>query len=291
MSNAPHLLRVRAGVKFGAATMEDHMQLDGLFDAFDKVCLFFFFILTAALSLAQHAMGMCAEHCADKFGFTRAHQDEFALRSFARTTASANEGRFADEIIPIVLRDRAGDVTVSEDEGFRKLNASKVPTLRPAFKKDGSVTAANSSTINDGASSLVVASREFVDRVNAKPLARIVGFGDAAHAPIEFPTAPALAVPRALAMAGLSVKDIDYWEINEAFAVVVLANMKLLGLSVDRVNVNGGAVSMGHAIGSSGSRIIVTLLNVLKQRNARYGCATICNGGGGASAIVVENLQ
>ena len=273
MSNAPHLARVRSGIKFGAGQLEDHMQLDGLFDAFDK-----------------HAMGMCAEDTADKMEFSRRNQDRYALQSFERTRVATEEGLFKEEIAPITLKSRKGEVVVTEDEGFRKLNPEKVPLLKPAFKKDGSVTAANSSTINDGASALVLASQERADELGVRPLGRIVAFGDAAAAPIDFPTAPALAVPVALKRAGLKIEDIAFWEINEAFAVVVLANLKILGVSEEICNVNGGAVSLGHPIGSSGSRIIVSLLHVLQQRDAQYGCAAICNGGGGASAIIVENL-
>ncbi len=274
MTNAPHLMHVRAGIKFGSGELIDHMQHDGLFDAFDK-----------------HAMGMCAENTADKMGISRAEQDRYALQSYARTKLATESGLFKDEIAPITVRSKKGDTIVSEDEGFRKLAADRVTSLPPAFKKNGSVTAANSSTINDGASALVLASRARCEELGLKPLGRIIGMGDAAAAPIDFPTAPALAIPKALKMAGLTVKDIDFWEINEAFAVVVLANLKLLNVSESICNVNGGGVSMGHPIGSSGARIIVTLLNVLKQRKARYGCASICNGGGGASAVVIENYQ
>lgn len=293
MSNAPHLVYARAGIKFGAAEMLDHMQYDGLVDAFDK-----------------HAMGMCAENTASKMNFTREQQDAYALESFARTARAYEAGKFKNELEPVTVKSKKGDTVVDEDEGFRKVVPSKVATLPPAFKKGGSVTAANSSTINDGASALVLASAEYAQSIGAKPLARIIGIGDAAMAPIDFPLAPAASIPKALKMAGLSIKDIDYWEINEAFAVVVLANMKILGIShgkllfppccfvfwrshilLDRTNVNGGAVSMGHPIGSSGSRIIVSLINILQQNKARYGCASICNGGGGASAVVIENLQ
>lgn len=274
MSNAPHLVYARAGIKFGAAEMLDHMQHDGLFDPFDK-----------------HAMGMCGENTASKMGFTREQQDAYALESFARSTRATESGKFKNEVLPITIKSKKGDTIVVEDEGFRKVNASKLVTLPPAFKKGGTVTAGNASTINDGASALVLASDDFAKSIGAKPLARIIGLGDGGAAPIDFPTAPALAIPKALKMAGLSVKDIDFWEINEAFAVVVLANMKLLGIDHAKTNVNGGAVSLGHPIGSSGSRIIVTLINVLQQNNARYGCAAICNGGGEASAVIVENLQ
>jgi acetyl-CoA C-acetyltransferase len=232
------------------------------------------------------------------------------LNRFARTKEATESGRFTAEVAPITIKSKKGDTVVVEDEGFRKLVADKVASLPPAFVKvfifvvlwfvfmflfwfnqGGSVTAANSSTINDGASALVIASRVHVEHHNLRPLARIIGVGDAAAAPIDFPTAPALAIPKALRMAGISVKDVDFWEINEAFAVVVLANLKLLGVSESICNVNGGGVSLGHPIGSSGSRIIVSLLHVLQQRKARYGVAAICNGGGGASAIVIENLQ
>ncbi len=274
MSNAPHLLQVRGGVRFGPGELLDHMQHDGLVDAFDK-----------------HAMGFCAENTAEKMGFSRAEQDRFALQSYARTKEAVESGRFADEIVPVTVKSKKGDTVVAEDEGFRKLVVDRVATLPPAFKKNGTVTAANSSSINAGASALVLASRARCEELRLKPLARIVGFGDGAGAPIDYPTAPALAIPKALKMAGLVVKDIDFWEINEAFAVVVLANLKLLNISESICNVHGGAVALGHPIGSSGARIIVSLVNILKQKKARYGCAAICNGGGGASAVVIENLQ
>ena len=274
MSNAPHLVHVRAGVRFGSGELIDHMQHDGLVDAFDK-----------------HAMGVCAEVTAEKMGFTRAEQDRFALQSYARTKAAVESGRFNEEIVPVTVRSKKGDTVVSEDEGFRKVVPERVASLPPAFRKNGTVTAANASSINDGASALVLVSRARCEELRLKPLARIVGMGDAAGAPIDYPTAPALAIPKALAMAGLSAKDIDFWEINEAFAVVVLANLKLLNVSESICNVNGGAVALGHPIGSSGARIIVSLVNILKQNKARYGCAAICNGGGGASSVVIENLQ
>lgn len=275
MSNAPHLLYARAGIKFGAGELVDHMQYDGLFDAFDK-----------------HAMGMCAENTAEKFNISRKDQDSYAIQSWSRTVAAADKGRFKDEIAPVTLKTKKGDVVISEDEGIRRpIDPAKVAALASAFKKGGSVTAANSSTINDGASALVLASGSAAKRLNLKPLARIIGIGDAAAAPIDFPTAPALAIPRALKMAGLGVKDIHFWEVNEAFSVVVLANMKLLGVSESIMNVHGGGISLGHPIGSSGSRIIVSLLSVLKHNGGKYGCAAICNGGGGASAVVIENLQ
>jgi len=274
MSNSPHLVHARKGIKFGASQLVDHMQFDGLFDAFDK-----------------HAMGMCAEDTVGKMNFTREQQDDFAILSYERSAASTEEGKFKDEIAPITIKSRKGETTIDKDEEYTRVNFEKFRSLPPAFKKDGSVTAANSSTINDGASALLVGSAEASDRFGLTPLARIIGIGDAAGAPIDFPTAPALAIPKALDMAGLSVQDIDFWEINEAFSAVVLANAKVLNLSTDIINVNGGGVSMGHPIGSSGSRIIVTLVNVLKQQGARYGCAAICNGGGGASAVVIENLQ
>lgn len=274
MSNAPHLVWARAGVKFGATQMADHMQLDGLFDPFD-----------------QHAMGMCAENTAEKMQIGRSEQDRFAVLSIERAARAEEKGLFATELLPITIRSKKGDVVVNKDEGLRKADLAKMASLSSAFKKGGSVTAASSSTINDGASALIIASRQFAESIHQKPLARVIGIADAAGAPIDFPTAPALAIPKALKMAGLSVSDVDFWEINEAFAVVVLANMKMLGIAENKVNVNGGGISLGHPIGSSGSRILVTLTNVLKQNNARYGVAAICNGGGGASAVVIENLQ
>jgi len=275
MTNIPYYLpSARAGLRLGNSTVVDGLIHDGLWDIYNN----------------QH-MGNCGEVCAEKYNFSREDQDKFAIQSYERAAKAWEQGHFNDEVVPITITDKKGSTVVAKDEEFTNINLSKVPTLRPAFKKDGTVTAANASTLNDGASAMVVMSGKAARELGVKPLFRIRGMGDAAQDPVEFTTAPSLAVPRAIAHAGLTAKDVEYHEINEAFAVVALANMKLMGLDNDRVNVHGGAVALGHPIGSSGSRIIGTLYNVLKARDASIGCASICNGGGGASAIVIERLN
>ena len=272
MSLIPHYFHARSGKKFGPATMEDGMQKDGLVDAYDG-----------------QAMGVCADLCATEYEFSREDQDAFAIQSYQRSAQAWSEGRFADEVIAVEVPQRRGEpIVVDQDEEFSNVKMDKIPNLRPAFSKDGTVTAANASTINDGAGAVVLMSAEKAQELNLDPLATVVSYADAAQEPKWFTTAPAKALPKALAKAGLEQEQIDYFEFNEAFSVVGLANMKILGLSDDIVNVNGGAVSLGHPLGCSGVRILITLISVLKQRDARYGAAAICNGGGGASAMVLE---
>ena len=272
MSLIPHYLYARNGTKFGPATLEDGMQKDGLVDAYD-----------------QNAMGVCADACALEYKFSREDQDAYAIQSYKRSAMAWDAGKFDNEVVPVEVPQRRGaPVVVSKDEEYSNVFIDKIPALRPAFTKDGTVTAANASTINDGAGAVVLMSREKADALGLKVLATIKGYSDAAHEPEWFLTAPAKALPKALHKAGLELKDIDFFEFNEAFAVVGLANMKLLGLTDKNVNVNGGAVSLGHPLGCSGVRIIITLLNILEQNDAKLGAAAICNGGGGASAIIIE---
>ena len=272
MSMIPHYLHARTGTKFGPATLIDGMQKDGLVDAYD-----------------DNAMGVCADACATEYEFSREDQDAFAVQSYQRSAAAWEAGKFDNEVVPVEVPQRRGDaLIVSKDEEYTNVSLDKIPTLRPAFTKDGTATAANSSTINDGAGAVVLMSREKADALGLKPLAIIKGYADAAHEPKWFTTAPALALPKALEKAGIAIKDVDFFEFNEAFSIVGLANMKILGLDDSNVNVNGGAVSLGHPLGCSGVRIIITLINVLEQNNAKIGAAAICNGGGGASAIVIE---
>ncbi|WP_420322185.1 acetyl-CoA C-acyltransferase [Flagellimonas sp.] len=272
MSLIPHYVHMRTGHKFGPSTLIDGMQKDGLVDVYD-----------------QNAMGVCADACAVEHDFSREDQDAFAIQSYERSAAAWKAGKFADEVVPVEVPQRRGEpIIVSEDEEYKNVKMEKIPALRAAFTKDGTVTAANASTINDGAAAVVLMSEEKAKELNLTPLATIKGYADAAHEPKWFTTAPAKALPKALDRAGVSIDDIDFFEFNEAFAVVGLANMKLLGLNDSNVNVNGGAVSLGHPLGCSGARITITLLNVLQQNNAKLGAAAICNGGGGASAIVLE---
>ncbi len=272
MSQTPHYFDARNGTKFGNIGMLDGITKDGLLDVDNKV-----------------SMGNCAELCATKYQISREAQDEFAVASYQRATAAWQAGRFADEVVGVSVPQRKGDpITVVEDEEYKNVFLDKIPALRPAFEKEGTITAANASTLNDGASALILVSEEAVEKYGLKPIAKIVSYADAAQAPEWFTTAPSLAIPKALAKAGLTTSDIDYWELNQAFAVVGLANIQILGLDPAKVDVNGGAVALGHPLGNSGSRIIVTLLNVLKQNGAKLGGAGICNGGGGASAMVVE---
>lgn len=274
MSLIPHYVHMRNGQKFGPATLEDGMQRDGLVDVYD-----------------QHAMGVCADACATEYEFSREDQDQYAIQSYKRSAAAWKSGAFTNEVIPIQVPQRRGEpLTISEDEEYKNVNLDKIPALRPAFSKDGTVTAANASTINDGAAALVLMSADKAASLNLKPLAKIRSYADAAHEPMWFTTAPAKALPLALDKAGLSLDDIDFFEFNEAFSVVSLANNKILGLNESNVNVNGGAVSLGHPLGCSGARITVTLVHILQQRQAKLGAAAICNGGGGASALVIERL-
>ena len=272
MSLIPHYLYARNGTKFGPATLVDGMQKDGLVDAYD-----------------QNAMGVCADACATKYEFSREEQDAYAIQSYERSAEAWETGKFNNEVLPVEVPQRRGEpIIVVKDEEYTNVRMDKIPQLRPAFTKDGTVTAANASTINDGAGAMVLMSKEKADELGLKPLATIKSYADAAQEPEWFTTAPAKALPKALDKAGVSIDDIDFFEFNEAFSIVGLANMKILGLTDKNVNVNGGAVSLGHPLGCSGVRILITLLNVLEQNNAKIGAAAICNGGGGASAMIIE---
>jgi len=264
----------RWGNKYGDAKLIDGIAKDGLTDVYGNV-----------------PMGNCAELCAKDMKFTREEQDAFAIESYKRSAAAWSAGKFKEEVIPVTVKTKKGDVEFAEDEEYKSVNFEKIPTLKPVFQKDGTVTAANASTMNDGAAALVLMSREKAEALGLKPIAKIISYADAEQAPEWFTTSPSLAVPKAVEKAGLKMSDISYFELNEAFSVVGLANIKLMNLDPAKVNVNGGAVSIGHPLGASGARIVVTLINVLKQNKAKYGAAGICNGGGGASAIVIENLN
>ena len=272
MSLIPHYAHLRNGVKFGPATMVDGMQKDGLTDAYDG-----------------NAMGVCADLCATEYKITREEQDAFAIQSYERSAKAWEAGKFNNEVIPVEIPQRRGEpVIFAKDEEYTNVKLDKIPALNAVFTKEGTVTAANASTINDGAAALILMSEEKAKALGLKPLAYIKSYADAEQEPKWFTTSPAKALPKALDKAGLSLSDVDFFEFNEAFSVVGLANAKILGLDNDKVNVNGGAVSLGHPLGCSGARIIVTLINVLEQNNAKIGAAAICNGGGGASAIVIE---
>ena len=273
MSIVPHYFaKGRLGQKLGNMQLVDGLVSDGLTDVYNKV-----------------HMGVCAEKCASEMNFSRKEQDTFAIESYKRSANSWKEGKFSDEIVSVSVPQRRGDaLIISEDEEYKNVRMEKIPSLRPVFDKEGTITAANASTLNDGASALVLMSAEKATELNITPIAKIKSYADAAQEPEWFTTAPAKALPIALGKAGLSTSDVDYYELNEAFSVVGLANMKILNLDPSIVNVNGGAVSLGHPLGSSGSRIIVTLINVLKQNGGKIGAAGICNGGGGASAMVIE---
>ncbi|MBI6115138.1 acetyl-CoA C-acyltransferase [Salegentibacter maritimus] len=272
MSLIPHYLYHRKGQKFGPAKMEDGMQKDGLVDAYD-----------------HNAMGVCADLCATEHNFSREDQDAFAIKSYERSAKAWADGKFDNEVVPVEVPQRKGDpLVIKKDEEFKNVRMDKISSLRPAFSKDGTVTAANASTINDGAGAVVLMSRAKAEELGVEILASIKGFADAAQEPKWFTTAPAKALPLALKNAGVTQNDIDFFEFNEAFSVVGLANMKILGISDEITNVHGGAVSLGHPLGCSGVRILITLLNVLQHNNAKLGAAAICNGGGGASAMVIE---
>lgn len=275
MSNVPFYAEsTRWGNKFGNVQLVDGLVKDGLTDVYDGL-----------------AMGNAAELCAVTCGITRKEQDTFAIESYKRSQAATEAGKFADEIIPVNIPQRKGnDIVVSKDEEAYNVKFEKIPELKGAFTRDGTVTAANASTLNDGAAAVVLMSREKAEQLGLKPIAKILAYADAEQAPEWFTTSPSLAVPKAVLKAGLSMEDINYWELNEAFSVVGIENTKRMKLDPEKVNVNGGAVSLGHPLGCSGARVIVTLINVLKQNNAKYGAAGICNGGGGASAIVIENI-
>ncbi len=274
MSLSPHLSTLRTPTKFGSTQFQDSMQLDGLTDAYDQV-----------------AMGVFADACAAEYNFSRADQDAYAIQSYQRSAAAWEAGAFDAEIVPVAVPQRKGPPqNITQDEEFKNVFIDKIPQLRPAFSKEGTVTAANASTINDGAAALLLMSSEKAEALGIKPLAKVCSYADAAQEPRWFTTAPAKALPKALAKAGLQISDIDLFELNEAFAVVGLANTALLNLDPEKVNPNGGAVALGHPIGCSGARISVTLLHALHQRQKKYGAAGICNGGGGATAIIFENL-
>ncbi|AWI26325.1 acetyl-CoA C-acyltransferase [Flavobacterium pallidum] len=274
MSKVPHYAFVRNGTKLGDIRLTDGMTKDGLWDVYN-----------------DFHMGSAAELGVKKYGLTRNALDDFALHSYEKAHQATAQGKFKNEIVPVQVPTKSGTIVMDWDEDIDKLIPGKVSQLRPVFEKDGALTAANSSNLNDGAAALILASEAAVREHNLKPLARIVSFADGAQAPEWFTTAPAVAIEKALKLAALDISDIDYFEINEAYASVVLSNQRILGFDSDRVNVYGGAVALGHPIGASGARIIVTLLSVLQQENGRYGVAGICNGGGGASAIIVENLN
>jgi len=275
MSNTPYYVeKARYGYRYGNGQLLDAIVKDGLTDVYH-----------------QNLMGNSAELCAEKYKITREQQDEFAINSYKKSAAAWAAGKFAEEVVPVTVATRKGEVVISEDEEYKNANFEKIPTLKTVFQKNGTVTAGNASKLNDGASAMVLMSKEKADAMGIKPLAKIIGYADAEQAPEWFTTTPSLAIPRAVEKAGLKMSDISFFEINEAFSVISLANNQLMNLDPAIVNVNGGAVALGHPLGNSGSRIIVTLIHVLKQNKAKYGVAGICNGGGGASAIVIENLQ
>jgi acetyl-CoA C-acetyltransferase len=274
MSQVPYYLENnRWGAKYGNGVVVDGLAKDGLTDVYNNF-----------------PMGNCAELCAKEYNFTREDQDAFAIESYKRSAAAWAAGKFKEEIVPVEIVTKKGTILFTEDEEYKSVNFEKIPGLKPVFQKDGTVTAANASTMNDGAAALVLMSKEKAEALGLKPIAKIIGYADAAQAPEWFTTSPSIALPKAAEKAGLKISDINYFELNEAFAVVGLANVKLMNLDPSKVNVNGGAVSLGHPLGCSGARVIVTLINVLKQNNAKYGGAAICNGGGGASALVIENM-
>jgi acetyl-CoA C-acetyltransferase len=273
MSLTPHYLpNSRSGYRYGNFQAIDGIVHDGLTDVY-----------------SNGLMGVCAETCATEHHFSREDQDTFAIESYTRSAKAWSEGRFNSEIAPVTISTKKGDIVIDEDEEFKNVRFDKIPELRPVFKKDGTVTAANASTINDGAAAVILVSGEKLKELGLTPLAKIIGTADAEQDPEWFTTTPALAMPIAAKRAGVAIEDLDAVELNEAFAVVGLANMKLLNLDPAKVNINGGAVSLGHPLGASGARIIVTLINVLKQQNGKIGGAAICNGGGGASAMIIEN--
>ena len=273
MSNVPHYVeKVRTGLKLGDLKLKDGLVHDGLTDVYN-----------------QTHMGLCAEICAEDMNISREAQDEFAIESYRRSKEAWEKKLFEDEIVPVTIPQRKGEpIHFEEDEEFKNVKIDKIPNLRPVFKKEGTITAANASTINDGASALILMSADKAKSLNIDPLAKIVSYADASHEPEWFTTAPAKALPIALKKANLDINDIDYFELNEAFSVVGIANKKLLNIDSDKVNCFGGAVSLGHPLGSSGSRIVVTLINVLNKKEAKLGAAAICNGGGGASALIIE---
>lgn len=275
MSNIPYyLMKARTGYKFGNGELIDGLTFDGLTDVYNHC-----------------AMGVCADNTAKEMNISRQDQDAYAINSYRRSSAAWAAGKFKDEIVAVELTGKKGDVTLfAEDEEYKNVNFDKMPGLKPVFTKEGTVTAANASTLNDGGAAVILMSKEKAAELGLKPIAKILGFADAAQDPMWFTTTPSIAIPKAMKMAGVSPKDVGYYEINEAFSAVAIANNVKLGLDPEKVNVNGGAVSLGHPLGASGARITITLANVLKQNKASIGVAGICNGGGGASAIVIENL-
>ena len=274
MSSIPHYVAGRKATKLGNITMADGLLVDGLTDVYD-----------------QKHMGTCGDLCATEYNFSREDQDNFAIESYNKSAKAWTNGNFSNEIVPVEIPQRRGEpVLFSEDEEYKNVKMEKIPTLRPVFSKDGTVTAANASTLNDGAAALVIMSLDKAKELNLKPIAKIIGYADAAQEPKWFTTAPAKALPKALAKAGISQNEVDYFEFNEAFSVVGLANIKILGLDPEKVNINGGAVSLGHPLGMSGARIVIALTSILEQKNAKIGAAAICNGGGGASAMVIEKM-
>lgn len=274
MSRIPHYIDGRNGVKFGNIKVIDGLLADGLTDAYD-----------------QKHMGTCADATAEKYQFSREDQDAFAIQSYSRSAEAWKANKFDNEIVPVAIPQRRGEAIIfKEDEEYKNVKFEKVPALRPAFNKEGTVTAANASTLNDGAAAIVLMSSEKASELGLKPLAKIIGYADASHEPQWFTTAPAKAIPKALNKANITLDDVDYFELNEAFSVVGLANNKILNLDNNRVNVNGGAVSLGHPLGMSGARIIIALTSILAQNDAKIGAAGICNGGGGASAIIIEKI-
>lgn len=276
MSNVPYYLpQLRWGNKYGNSSIIDGLAHDGLTDVYKN-----------------YAMGNAAELCASECGISREAQDEFAIESYKRSQSAVNSGKFTNELIPVTIPQRKGDpILFTKDEEPFNVKFDKIPELKPAFQKEGTVTAANSSTMNDGAAALLLMSKENAEELGLKPIAKIIGYADAEQAPEWFTTSPSLAVPKAVKKAGLKMEDIDFWELNEAFAVVGIENTKRMKLDPAKVNVHGGAVSLGHPLGCSGARIIVTLINVLRENKGKYGAAGICNGGGGASAMVIEMLS
>jgi len=274
MSQVPYYVPTgRYGNKLGNVKMIDGLVNDGLWDVYNN-----------------YHMGNAAELCAKEFKFTREEQDRFSIQSYKRAADAVENGRFKNEIVPVEVKTRKGTIMVDTDEEYKNVKFDRIPTLKPVFDKEGTVTAANASTINDGASAMILMSKEKAEELGLKPIAKLIGYADAANAPEWFTTAPIKAIPKAVAKAGLKMEDIEYYEINEAFAAVSLAAIQQLKLDENKVNVNGGAVSLGHPLGNSGARIIVTLINVLEQNNGKYGVASLCNGGGGASAVVIEKM-
>jgi len=275
MSNSPYYLdKGRSGYKYGHGQVTDAILKDGLWDVYNNI-----------------HMGMCAEDCATRYKISREDQDAYAIESYRRAAEAYKLGFYKSEIIPVTIPQKQGNIVVNEDEEYKNIKLDKVSTLKPVFKPDGTVTAANASSVNDGGTAVILMSASRAKQLGIKPLAKILGFGDAEHAPIQFPTAPSKAIPKALAHAGIKQSNVDYYEINEAFSVVSIVNNQLLGLDPTKVSVWGGAVSLGHPIGASGARLVITLINVLKQKKGKIGVAGICNGGGGATALVIENLD